>query len=174
MHNERGIERLKVLCLLLKHPFTIIFSVLPSGYGGTTEIIIFLPPQIKKADRKQEKFLFSLMPTTKLNIFYYWGSCCRSYPSFPRKDRGKESNWGSCHTVTLHKKAKENWLWCTVPACFLRDGGWEVQLWARLWKGALQNITTIRISFSKPVLLICILKGSDAARGNGGLLGCTD
>lgn len=70
IQNEHGLERLKVVCLLLKHTFAIIFSALPSGYGGTTEIIILLPPQFKEDDRKWEKFLFSLLPTTKLNISY--------------------------------------------------------------------------------------------------------
>lgn len=35
---------------LLNHTFAIIFSVLPSGYSDTSEIIIFLPPQLRKAD----------------------------------------------------------------------------------------------------------------------------
>lgn len=70
MQNEHGLERPKAACLLLKHTFAIIFSVFPSGYSGTIEIIILLPPQLKKADRKWEKFLFSLLPTTKLNISY--------------------------------------------------------------------------------------------------------
>lgn len=89
MHNEHGIERLKVLCLLLKHPFAIIFSVLPSGYGGTTEIIIFLPPQIKEADRKQEKFLFFFVPTTKLNLFITEAAAAGVILPSPEKTEGR-------------------------------------------------------------------------------------
>lgn len=117
MQNEHGLERPKAACLLLKHTFAIIFSVFPSGYSGTIEIIILLPPQLKKADRKWEKFLFSLLPTTKLNISYSWGSCCR-HPSFPRKNRGKEFNWGSSHTTILSKK--DNWSRCTNSIMFLK------------------------------------------------------
>lgn len=69
VHNEHKMERLKVLCLLLKHAFAIIFSVLPPGYGGTTETIIFLPSQLRKDDRKQEELLFCLVTTTKANFF---------------------------------------------------------------------------------------------------------
>lgn len=59
MHNEHEMEMLKV-CLLLNLTFAIISSVLPSGYRGTAEIIIFLPPQLRKADGKeQEPLIFA-------------------------------------------------------------------------------------------------------------------
>ena len=94
------------------------------------------------------------------NSFHYWGSCCRSYLSFPRKDRGKEFNWGSCHTTTLYKKANENW--------FRRDSSLfpkRCKRRALLWKGALQNTTTTRSAFSKQGPVICILKGTKPSQG---------
>ena len=101
----------------------------------------------------------------QVKLFHYHGSCCRSYLSFPRKDRGKEFNWGSCHTTTLYKKANENGIRCAIPACFLRDARWEAQLWALLWKGALQNATTARFACSKQGRVICTPKGTKPGQG---------
>lgn len=102
----------------------------------------------------------------QVKSFHYWGCCCRSYLSFPRKDRKKEFSWGSCHTTRLYQnKAKENWFRCTTLACFVRDARWELQLWALLWKEALQNTTMNTFAFGKQGPVICILKGTKQGQG---------
>lgn len=116
MQNEHGLERLKAVCLLLKHTFAIIFSVLPSGYSGTTKIIILLPPQLKKPDRKWEKFLFSLLPTTKLNISYSWG--CKLTLRSPEKTEVRNLTAVAVTLPCLPKK--ENWWRCINSSMFLQ------------------------------------------------------
>lgn len=104
MHNEHENERLKVLCLLPKQTFVIIFSASPAGCGAPTEIISFLPPQLRKADGKHEELFIFPYACHQVKSFHYPGSCCRSYLSFPRKDRKKEF---SCHTTELNQNKKQ-------------------------------------------------------------------
>lgn len=109
MHNEHEMEKLKVLCLLLNHIFTIIFSVLPSGYGGTTEIIIFLPLQLRKADGKQEEILlFSLVPTTKSIFFITEAAAAGAIFPSPERTEGRNLTGAAVIIQRFTKKANEN------------------------------------------------------------------
>lgn len=93
-----------MLCLLLKHTFAIIFPVLPSGCGGTTEIIIILPPQLRKAVRKQEELLlFSLVLTIKPNVFITEAAAAGAI--FPSQERTERRNLTGA-AVTLHTLQK--------------------------------------------------------------------
>jgi len=99
-------ERLKALCLLLKHTFAIIFSVLPSGCGGTAEIIIFLPPQLRKAGGKQEELLLSSpVPTTKSNCFITTAAAAGAI--FPSPERTEGRNLTGAAVTLQHFTKKQ-------------------------------------------------------------------
>lgn len=82
MHNEHEMEGLKVLCLLPKQTFAIIFSASPPGCGGPTGIIIFLPPQLRKADG--EHFLFFPVSATS-QIFSLLRVLLQELPFLPQE-----------------------------------------------------------------------------------------
>lgn len=86
MHNEQEMERLKVLCLLPKQTFVIIFSASPPGCGAPTGVITVLPPQLRKADGKY--FLVFLVSATKSNLFITEGAAAGvTFPSRGRTER---------------------------------------------------------------------------------------
>lgn len=105
MHNEHEMEMLKT-CLLLNLTFTIIFSVLPPGYCGTAEIIIFLPPQLRKADGKdQEPLLFLLVPTTE-TIFSILEAAAAG-AIFPSSERTEGRNLTGAAVTLQHLTKKQ-------------------------------------------------------------------
>lgn len=107
MHDEHEMERLKVLCLVPKQTFVIIFSASRPGCGAPTEIITFLLLQLRTADGKHEELFIFPCACHQVKCFHYQGSCCRKYLSFPRKDRKKEFSCDSCHRTRLYEKKKK-------------------------------------------------------------------
>lgn len=133
-----------------KTPFAIIFS---SGCGGTTEIIIFLPPQLRKADGKQkELLLFSLVPTTKPNFFVTEAAAAGAIFPSPEKREGRNLTGVAVTLKTLYTKANENGFRCATAACFLRDGKMGGAAMS------LANTTATRFAFSKQGPVICTVE----------------
>lgn len=85
MHNEHEMERLKVLCLVPKQTFVIIFSASPPGCGAPTEIITFLLLQLRKADGKHEELFIFPCACHQVKCFHYQGSCLQELPLIPQK-----------------------------------------------------------------------------------------
>lgn len=139
-----------------KPPFAIIFS---SGCGGTTEIIIFLPPQLRKADGKQKKILlFSLVPTTKPNFFVTEAAAAGAIFPSPEKREGRNLTGVAVTLKTLYTKANENGFRCATAACFLRDGKMGGAAMSLALERSFANTTATRFAVSKQGPAICAVE----------------